>query len=74
MYLDDGYGMTHNLEEFKKVSDFVKQSLLDAGFLINEDKSIINPVRIFEWLGSFGIAAPLHCQFPIEEYMIFCLL
>jgi hypothetical protein len=45
-------------------SDFVKQSLLDAGFLINEDKSSFNPVRILEWLGitwdssSFALSIP----------------
>jgi hypothetical protein len=35
--LDDGFAMTNALEDCKKYSDFVKHSLLDAGFLINED-------------------------------------
>ena len=56
--------MTNTLEDCKKYSDFVKQSLFDAGFLINEDKSIFNPVRILEWLGinwdssSFALSIP----------------
>jgi hypothetical protein len=64
LYLDDGFGMTNTLEDCKQYSDFVKQSLLDAGFLINEDKSSFNPVRILEWLGitwdssSFALSIP----------------
>ena len=30
---------------------FVKQSLVDAGFLINEEKSIFVPTQKLEWLG-----------------------
>jgi hypothetical protein len=60
--LDDGFAMTNTLEDCKKYSDFVKQSLFDAGFL--KDKSISNPVRILEWLGinwdssSFALSIP----------------
>jgi hypothetical protein len=35
LYLDDGFG---SFEECQKDSFFVKQSLVDAGFLINEEK------------------------------------
>ena len=60
--MDDGFAMTNTLEDCKKYSDFVKQSLFDAGFL--KDKSIFNPVRILEWLGinwdssSFALSIP----------------
>ena len=32
-------------------SAFVKDSLLQAGFLVNEDKSIFKPIQKLEWLG-----------------------
>ncbi|VDI75399.1 Hypothetical predicted protein [Mytilus galloprovincialis] len=32
-------------------SSFVKRSLIDAGFLINEEKSVFKPVTELEWLG-----------------------
>ena len=51
LYLDDGFGMADNLEDGNKDSDFVKQSLTDAGFLINVEKSIFNPTKSLEWLG-----------------------
>ena len=41
LYLDDGFGMSDSFEECQKDSFFVKQSLVDAGFLINEEKSIL---------------------------------
>jgi hypothetical protein len=40
LYLDDGFGMSDSFGECQKDSVFVKQSLVDAGFLINEEKSI----------------------------------
>jgi hypothetical protein len=41
--LDDGFGMSDSFEECQKDSFFVKQSLVDVGFLINEEKSIFFP-------------------------------
>jgi hypothetical protein len=51
LYLDDGFGMSDSFEECQKDSFFVKQSLVDAGFLINEEKSIFVPTQKLEWLG-----------------------
>jgi len=51
LYLDDGFGMTHSIQEANTLSKFVEQSLIDAGFLINEEKSIFEPVQSLEWLG-----------------------
>jgi hypothetical protein len=42
--------MSDSFGECKKDSLFVKQSLIDAGFLINE-KSILVPTEKLEWLG-----------------------
>ncbi|CAC5389809.1 unnamed protein product [Mytilus coruscus] len=51
LYLDDGLGMGKNKQEASECSSFVKTSLLEAGFLINMDKSIFEPVQCLEWLG-----------------------
>jgi hypothetical protein len=32
-------------------SSYIKNSLIDAGFLINEDKSVFTPVTQLEWQG-----------------------
>lgn len=51
MYLDDGFGMNVNEQKCIEDAQFVKHSLLDAGFLINEEKSVFSPVKMLEWLG-----------------------
>ncbi|XP_063442628.1 uncharacterized protein LOC134722924 [Mytilus trossulus] len=51
LYLDDGLGMGKNKQEASECSSFVKTSLLEAGFLINREKSIFEPVQCLEWLG-----------------------
>lgn len=51
LYLDDGFGISDSFDESKQDSDFVKQSLVAAGFLVNEKKSIFFPVQKLEWLG-----------------------
>ena len=51
LYLDDSFGMNTDEEQCIKDSNFVRQSLLDAGFLLNYDKSIFKTVKSMEWLG-----------------------
>ena len=51
LYLDDELGIGSSLRDSSQNSVFVRQSLIDAGFLINEDKSIFTPVQSLEWLG-----------------------
>ena len=51
LYLDDGFGMNNENNECIKDAEFVKQSLLSAGFLLNEEKSVFTPVQKLEWLG-----------------------
>ena len=40
LYLYDGLGMCNSLHEFQNHSSFAKDSLIEAGFSINEEKSI----------------------------------
>ena len=51
MFLDDGLGMNKCLEYCNQESKFVKSSLIKAGFLINEEKSIWVPQTVIEWTG-----------------------
>ena len=51
VFLDDGLGMNSELLKTIKDSNFVKQSLLKAGFVINEEKSIWDPQFALEWTG-----------------------
>lgn len=51
LYLDDGFGMCLDKTQCIYESKFVKQSLIGAGFLINEEKSVFDPVQCLEWLG-----------------------
>ena len=56
----------------KKNSDFVKQSLLDAGFLINVEKSVFEPTKDIEWLGIQWHSSSLFLSIPDKR--IFDLL
>lgn len=64
LYLDDGFGMASSSELCLQLSNFVKKSLSDAGFLINVEKSIFCPTQQLEWLGilwnsnAFSISIP----------------
>ncbi|VDI69108.1 Hypothetical predicted protein [Mytilus galloprovincialis] len=51
LYLDDGLGMSEGYSECQNISEFIKSSLELAEFLINEQKSIFDPVQRLEWLG-----------------------
>ncbi|CAC5365631.1 unnamed protein product [Mytilus coruscus] len=52
LYLDDCFGMCTDKSKCIEDSNFVKKSLEDAGFLINEGKSFFSPVQSLEWLVS----------------------
>lgn len=51
MFLDDGIGGDRSLEKARKVSIFLKESLLSFGFLIAEDKCCWEPAQVSIWLG-----------------------
>jgi hypothetical protein len=47
----DGFGFGNDYEHCSKSSLFVRNSLTEAGFLINEEKSIFQPMQSMECLG-----------------------
>lgn len=51
MFLDDGIGGDVLLEKAKFASTFIRESLLEFGFLLAEDKCSWQPVRKGAWLG-----------------------
>ena len=46
----DGAGAEENFQKANSTSKFVKQSLVDSGFLPNEGKNVWYPVQLLEWL------------------------
>jgi len=51
MFLDDGFGTSSCFQQASAESDFVRNSLFHAGFVVNEEKSIWVPVQSIEWIG-----------------------
>ncbi|VDI49875.1 Hypothetical predicted protein, partial [Mytilus galloprovincialis] len=49
LYLDDGFGMNNDNNEFIKDYEFVKHLLLNAGFRLNEETPVFPPVQKLEW-------------------------
>ena len=64
LYLDDGFGMTQNFDDCKTDAKFVKESLQFAGFLINEEKSVFDPVQELEWLGIVWNSKDFYLNIP----------
>ena len=50
MYLDDGWA-SHDEHTCRLVSKKVQEDLKNAGFVVNNEKSIWEPPDRFEWLG-----------------------
>lgn len=73
LYLDDGICTDINDQKLKIQSDILRNDLSKAGFVINEEKSQLTPVRSLKWLGfiidlsSFTIRIP---EEKIEGLMI----
>jgi hypothetical protein len=51
LFLDDGWGVNRNYLLTLKDAEFVKSVLLQAGFVLNLQKSVLVPTQILEWLG-----------------------
>ena len=51
VFLDDGWGTNDCFKKAWSDSLFVKDSLLQAGFVENVEKSVWKPVQRIEWLG-----------------------
>lgn len=64
LYLDDGWGINGDYNSCLNDVKLVKETLIKAGFLINEEKSVWNPCTCLTWLGivwdsnSFEIKIP----------------
>lgn len=52
MYLDDGFGTSDTIANTQKLSNEIKQDLLDSGLIPKVDKSFWIPVQALEWLGA----------------------
>ena len=50
-FIDDGFGCNANLPQTKAHSQIVRMSLGDAGFVVNENKSIWFPTQSITWIG-----------------------
>ena len=64
MFLDDGWGTNSNRQMCSADACFVRNSLEEAGFVINYDKSIWEPVQKLEWLGLFWDSEQLSLYIP----------
>lgn len=51
VYLDDGWFISDTFENCQSDSDFLLDSISRAGFLLNTEKSIFDPIQSLEWLG-----------------------
>lgn len=51
VFLDDGWGVNRDYDTTLADALFVKSVLVDAGFIINIQKSVFLPTQILEWLG-----------------------
>ena len=64
MFLDDGWGTNSDKDMCQRDSDFVQNSLICSGFLINIEKSILSPTQNLELIGyiwnsnEFSISIP----------------
>ena len=52
LYLDDGFNAASTSEKCKKSTKSITESLESAGFVINQEKSNLQPRQVGEWLGS----------------------
>lgn len=51
LYLDDGLGLAKLYEKGVAYILFVKESLENAGFFVNSEKSVFERCQRLEWLG-----------------------
>ena len=64
LYLDDRFGMNKDVSSCYEDAQFVKESLIEAGLFINEEKSVFNPVTKLEWLGIFWNSTEFTLSIP----------
>ena len=51
IFLDDGWGIASSPDECASLSKTVKDDLLSAGFVSNDEKSVWEPCQSILWLG-----------------------
>ncbi len=51
LFLDDGWGTAPNYFECQKVSQEVRQDVINAGLVPNVEKSVWEPTQVIDWLG-----------------------
>ena len=51
IFLNDGWSLAKDLQLCRTNSNTIKQDLLSAGFIPNDDKSIWEPTQMLDWLG-----------------------
>ena len=51
LYLDDGFSISNSFADCLSNANFVKDSLLKAGFIPNQEKSVWQPTNTCDWLG-----------------------
>ena len=51
LYIDDGIFAGGSLEEATRCSKFVRETLVSAALIVNEQKSLWEPVHQLQWLG-----------------------
>ncbi|CAB4028193.1 Tas retrotransposon peptidase A16 [Paramuricea clavata] len=51
IFLDDGWSLAKDLQLCRTNPNTVKQDLLSAGFIPNDDKAIWEPTQMLDWLG-----------------------
>lgn len=66
VYLDDGWG-TDSPELCYKVSSQVREDLIRAGLIANEEKSQWEPCSVLEWLGSLWDLSKGLVEIPIRK-------
>ena len=51
IFLDDGWAIVQDRESCLIKAQAVRGDLYNAGFVVNEDKSVWEPTQVLDWLG-----------------------
>lgn len=76
MYLDDLIAFGETLEKVMALSTVILRDLTEAGFVVNTDKSILQPARQLEFLGfrldshNFSISIPAQKLEKIQQVLV----
>ena len=67
IYIDDGIAATRSFEIAKTAGELVKKDLVSAGFVINVEKSDLNPKTKGRWLGTIIDTIEMTFTVPSEK-------